>query len=298
MSVQGEMVVSPEALVRLMEALQRFRSRSGSVVTEVQGELSRRLRRLEEAKEKAQQKVWRYQNQLDDCHGDDHGSIGAELDTAKEHLKLVDYWLEQVSDSFTRFKRADQNIVNNGIPRAVTFLEEKHERIRDYMSLQIPEARVGSGHAMAVPVAVSLEPVVDQTPVSFEYLSAIRLPSGFQWVKLDAISRKDDLRPEERFEKIVGGEDGLRNGFALLLDEVLPILDKNPATPEDYFREKDQQMGRGYVNGVFKIYESFFGKSSITLDKGRGDGKFGVPNGRHRIHVARSLGWAAVPVKF
>ena len=43
-------------------------------------------------------------------------------------------------------------------------------------------------------------------------------------------------------------------------------------------------------------YSGFFGDSAIKLSP-RGDGRFGVENGFHRIWVARELGIQALPVR-
>lgn len=70
----------------------------------------------------------------------------------------------------------------------------------------------------------------------------------------------------------------------------------NPVS-SDHFARIDRGKGSSYAEGKQRVYDAFFGDDCITLDRGPSDGKYGVTNGRHRLRIARALGWEAVPVK-
>lgn len=297
MTGDGSMIVSPEALTRLKEALLRYRTRTNTMMSEVTSDLSRRLKRLEVARDEAQREVRRFQRDLSDCdEDDDSGQAQSDLDAAEERLKRIDHWIGQVVDALPQFKRANQGAQTlvTRLPRTVSFLEGKLTQFMDYANVQMPKYSARGGNSTtAGPSATAI--VGDVTSDHLKNLPDVALPAGYQWVKLDAISRRDDLRPDESFHK--ASEEDVKKGFYLLKNEILPALDEDRTLPSDHFGNLDRGAGRSYAEGIQRVYDAFFGGDCIALDRGLGDGKYGVTNGRHRLHIARDLGWEAVPVK-
>ncbi len=108
MGTDGTMIVSPEALTKLMEAMQRYRWNTSTAITDVATDLSRRLRRLEAVREEAQREAWRCGRGLSECdEGDNSRRARAELDDAQERLSKAEYWIEQVADALPQFKRVN-----------------------------------------------------------------------------------------------------------------------------------------------------------------------------------------------
>ncbi len=121
------------------------------------------------------------------------------------------------------------------------------------------------------------------------------LPPGFRWVSLEHISRHDDLAGDEGFDKV--SENEMRRGFGTLRRQVLPYLANHPNANGLTFLELDGWTAEGVRSREQKAYDAFFGDEPIVLDGPYPDGTFRDTNGRHRIKVARELGWPAVPVK-
>lgn len=298
----GTVIVAPEALVKLMEALQSFRAGSNALVQDVQGELTRRLGRLEACREEAQQVVRHQCRRVSECGEDDRDVAQSDLEEAERRLAMIDHWLSQVETSFSNFKRANliaRELVGSRLPGAAAFLEKKVRILVDLESLPIPAegAEIGrSGlSSTAIPPGVSVGSFLGGNNGIDRGIVGAQLPSGFTWVSLDSISRADDLRPEETFHKV--SEKEVVHGFAVLRDEVLPALVSDTAASRDIFYDIDRNKGRAYADGAQRIFEAFFGDDAIVLGKGIGDSLYGVTNGRHRIHVARSLGWPAIPAR-
>jgi hypothetical protein len=79
------------------------------------------------------------------------------------------------------------------------------------------------------------------------------------------------------------------------LDLIQDRLDRPFSDNSAYFERLDRQTGRDYQNGLQRVYEAFFGGQHIRLERWRGEAKWDIINGRHRIEVARELGLEAVP---
>lgn len=295
----GNMIVSSEALTRLRDALLRFHARTSTTVSDVAGDLSRRLYRLEAVREDAQQDVRHCQRYLSACDdNDDRGHAQSELDAAEERLRRINQRIGQIVDAFSQFKRANQGaqeLIGSRLPHAVSYLEIKLALLAEYINVQMPEPITGQGYTTATGLPLVGAALPNQSDNGID-LSDAPLPSGFQWVRLDSISRSDDLRPEETFHKVSSPD--VHAGFTLLRDVVLPALEEDPTRSGDYFYDLDRMAGRNHdENGAKKVYDVFFGDTSVTLHQGYGDGKYGVHDGRHRIHAARDIGWVAIPAK-
>lgn len=87
--------------------------------------------------------------------------------------------------------------------------------------------------------------------------------------------------------------DEMVDGFEKLDEVVDPALERG--ADSDYFRELDQRQGLDYEHGYQRVYEAFYGDSSVRVEK---DGDvYRVINGAHRLSVARELGRETVPAR-
>jgi hypothetical protein len=291
------MQVSPEALQHLIDALRRYQAKVDAEVSEVNRTVSARLQRLNESRDEAQREVRRRREDLLACdEDDDYGLVQSRLERAEDWLDRIDRRIGEVSDVLGYFKRSRagvQESISRGIPQAVGYLEAKHKELLEFLSVALPGEHRAA--AVAKRAALSSDSGMFPTVTAAEDVTALSLPAGFQWVRLDHISRSDDLRPEEKFSKVP--EDEVENGFRLLKEEVLPALQVDPSRAADFFREYDAQKDRHDGSGSLSVFEAFFGDTHIRLTRKPGDLALGVTNGRHRIHLARKLGWTAIPAR-
>lgn len=125
------------------------------------------------------------------------------------------------------------------------------------------------------------------------------LPPGFEWVSLTNIEPDGFLTPDS-FS--AGQYVELRNHLKSLQCEILPILKSKPEADRDYFRILDNNSDRTNREGNFletleRTYELFFEAEHIRFCRKPGSKLLGVTNGRHRMSIARDLGWSAIPAK-
>lgn len=298
MSSDGEMHVSTEALLQLSEALRRYQAKVDTAMSDVNRNIGTRLQRLNEACDEARWEVRRRRDDLSARDEDeDYGRLQSRLERAEEHYHRIERRIREVEDVLRVFKRSRagvQDSLSRGIPRAVGYLESKHTELIEYLSVGLPgehgiagvaEKSFSPRESIASPFAA---PAADD-------VAAFPLPAGFHWVRLEDISRADDLRSEEKFSKVSLEE--VENGFQLLKQEILPAIQNDPTRSVDYFRQCDTEMNRTYAGGALRVFEAFFGESHIVLSRHPDDESLRVTNGRHRIHVARELGWSSVPAR-
>jgi hypothetical protein len=119
------------------------------------------------------------------------------------------------------------------------------------------------------------------------------IDAGFQTIRVDAVDIRDldHVRSSDDFRKV--SKEEMIEGFKKLDSIVAPAVRRG--ADNDYFRRLDQAEGLSYQNGYQRIYEAFYGDSSIRLER---DGEvYGVVNGAHRLYVARELGRESVPAR-
>jgi hypothetical protein len=104
----------------------------------------------------------------------------------------------------------------------------------------------------------------------------------------------NNLPSDDDYKKVPKAE--MERGFAILQRDILPAI-KQCGADSDYFYELDRQSGQSPNRGLQSVYDAFFGGEPITLDSGLDGAGYNVTSGRHRIKVARELGWPAVPAK-
>ena len=134
---------------------------------------------------------------------------------------------------------------------------------------------------------------------SIQDLEKIELPKGFKWVRLDEISDSElkDVSSETDFRKVSYAE--MKNGLERFEKEILSVLTETPKNfNADYFEKIDLKNEDAYLNGKTKIFNVFFGDEFIKVERFAGDSKYeSVVNGRHRLKVAKDLGWKVIPAQ-
>jgi hypothetical protein len=123
------------------------------------------------------------------------------------------------------------------------------------------------------------------------------LPSGFTWLPLHQIESTDDLVGPDAWQKV--SHEQMQRGFQSLQKDVLKTFQMfGTGAGGDWFRAQDQARGRSYEDGLECVFDAFFGDNPIAISRTEEGNTHGITNGRHRIAVARELGWSAVPVVF
>jgi hypothetical protein len=156
----------------------------------------------------------------------------------------------------------------------------------------------GSGVVFTASKEPDTKPQQDWTPDTKPSLDLTHyaLPPGFRWIPLDEI--EIEHIPESEFHKV--SSNTMQEGLARL-GEVLERLQERLTEPftdnSIYFMRLDRQAGRANEEGLLRVYEAFFGQDHIHLTRIKGSTRWRIDNGKHRIQVARALGWQAIPAE-
>ena len=287
---------SLDGLDDLDQAFGRFRGSAKACLEAARNRLGTQLAQLRERREEGQRQVRACERVLSEADDEDYDDASRALIEAQERLRTVNRWLGRAEESAQSYRTAAlrfERLMEEDLPRTQLRLRGIRAEGAAYLSVQLgDDVAVATSHrspdsTQAAPAVV--EPAVTDPLVEFP------LPPGFRWVSLDHISQRDDLRDDEGFPKV--SEHDMRRGFGTLRRQVLPFLAQNPDANARVFQELDGFNDGGGPKPRQKAYEAFFGDASIVLDGPLSDGTFSVTNGRHRIKVARDMGWSAVPAR-
>ena len=289
-------LLSLNVLTDLAEALGRFGSRGKECLDLAEANLRQQMAQLADRRQEAERQL--RVCEIDCASASEEKADEAEqsLAEAKERLSLVRRWqgrTEEACQAYRSFARQFERTVSEQIPKAQLKLRTKHDEGAAYLGVQLDGDAQPSQRAAAAPPSLTNAPT--QEMPKLDSVVQFSLPPGFRWVLLGHISRRDDLRHDEGFSKV--SEHDMRRAFGTLRRQVLPYLDNHPEANGLTFLELDGYTTEGTLKPRQKTYDVFFGEGAIVLDGPYSNGTFSVTNGRHRIQVARDLGWSAVPVR-
>jgi hypothetical protein len=300
-------ILALDRLDDLVTALATFASKAADALTAMREEFLRQQRDLDEREEEARGEV-RYcaeALQLAELAEDDseRESCAYSLAEARERLGRIRSWQARVREESSAFAAQEtrfERLLDQTLPKGQEFLTTRIDHLRAYGAVQL---ELGAGAATPGPVSepapLSAGAVGGVSPPDPEKLTDHPLPDGFVWVPLAEINetRLAEITSEADYKKGVSYATML-NGLRRLATEILPRLRQDPnALGLDSFRSLDKEAGESFENGLERIYEAFFCKDYIYLERPRGEEKFGITNGRHRIRVAQDLGWEAIPAR-
>lgn len=291
-------LLSLKALTDLDDALGRFGDRGKQGLDDVDASLRRQIAQLEERRQEAARQV-RVCEARCACESDEHDADAdaeQELEDARERLRLIKRWqrtADEACQAYRSVARRFEHVAVEHIPKARLKLRTKFDEAAAYLSVQLdgdiqPIQRASATEAGRTPPRTVSTPKLDSVVL-------FSLPPGFRWVPIEHISPRDNLGRNEGFIKV--SEEDMRRAFGSLRRQVLPYLKNHPEASAATFRELDGYSAEGTIKPRQLAYQVFFGDDPIVLDGPQTDGTFSVTNGRHRIHVARDLGWPAVPAR-
>jgi hypothetical protein len=301
--------VHVEAVRLLEEAFTRFSSKivaslpgplwkaesARNMLKDRQGSLRARIAECEAAAEEAEGE-----------EDGDGSSYRAAAEEARDELSRIGTVLSSLEDAraqFQREARAIQRMGEENVAQARQFLRTVQEDLQAYLAKDIAgggsfSARAHGGFAAVTAPQESAPPAAPGS--SGPEPARFPLPQGFTWLPIDTIDTSElgkDLAGPDAWQKT--SIDQMREGFNLLHNEVLKTFQFfGTGAGRDWFAAQDRSKGKTYEEGTERVFDAFFGNDPIAISRAN-DGKLhSIANGRHRIAVARHLGWTAVPVIF
>jgi hypothetical protein len=292
-------VFSLDSLDDLDRALATFSSTAAEAVIAMRAEFLDRRTALDDQEEDAQVEVSNWAAALQLADDDEREACACSLSEAQERLSRIRGWQARVHEEHSAFlTRAArfERLLDQTLPRTRDFLKTKTGELRAYGAMQPePGASAATHGSVSGPVSLSPDGVTSPGPMK---LTEHRLPDRFVWVPLAEISeaRLAGVATKEAYKKVE--YDTMATGLRRLAAEILPRIHSDPdRVGGDAFRSLDEAAGESCEDGLQRIYEAFFGKDFVYLERGRDQEKFEITNGRHRIRVALDLGWDAIPAR-
>jgi hypothetical protein len=266
---------------------------------------SHRLADFEQAYLRQKAYVMRLYRKLEE-EGDEElrDEIEKKIEEGEEKLREMREWLNLAREKVEAFHRLKQEVRHIGtqeIPKAKSWLREKIQALRNYLAVSLgidmlTQMPTGFSGTSSTPSNGSVATSKSKGITSHHLF--YKLPEGFQWVPLEEINLEED---ESDIEYRKASKEEMRKRMERL-PEVLEHLQVRYASPfidnTLYFYNLDQAQGRNYVEGLQSTYEEFFGSEPVVLERSPLTGqKYTVKNGRHRILLAKEMGWVALPAK-
>lgn len=199
----------------------------------------------------------------------------------------------QLSHSIENFKRKSshlESIIHDLRPSAKVFLSQIREDLRSYVSIPSPDCEVSklginqsfsSGHSHLNP------------PVILPINRDSQLPHKFYWLNLAQIEPTDGVSESTK----VSNKE-LQAALQVLDKIILPTFQMFGANiGRDWFYAQDRAKGYSPHEGSEIAYTCFFGADAIAIDR-RDPSLYQIVNGKHRISIARKLGWTSLPVTY
>ena len=128
-----------------------------------------------------------------------------------------------------------------------------------------------------------------------------KLPQGFDWVPIADVRESEFISEAEDWNKGIGKQE-MRAGLERFRREMLPVIARHENTTREDFVQIDKDLSRITSTGIVhpeslaQLYDVIFGNDSIAVDASR-KGELVIISGRHRLSVARELGWTHVPAR-
>jgi len=305
-------VGSIETLEALERLLSSFAASTTDAIEAFGRESQRRIDIIDEYCADCQRSLdrWDAEYESADDEEDDIEYLAFKRDEAQEKLAQAQHWqrrIEESNENFVRSARRVMAISTGRLMEAQSFLRRKTGELYDYTEYNLDNGAVGyaGSHGKTGMVSDSVHRSLEETVATVENrlddFEKIALPQGFSWVKINEISGQElnELPKTEDFRKGVSPED-MKKGFEILRTDILPVFRQTPhLATVDYFEEFDRKHHRNSTNSAKKIFNVFFGKAipeHIRLERISGS-DYGITNGRHRIKIARDLGWTCIPAE-
>ena len=281
-------------------ALSRFANTASETMQTMERELRQAEEELEDRIRICQRDLNYWKQAYKSAHKEQDKRYAAhKLETSLETLRRTNYYLNFLSEKqqayHSQAERLKELVTENTF-KARHYLRKSLENLQSYAAVQFSGSNVhstlssGSGKSGSATSEEKFKFPIDQK-ASFSHNP---LPEGYRWVSIDQIDLKE-IPKDIKFEKT--SSDEMKTGFSILQNKILPALKKDPSRDSEYFRKQDIKSALDYLNGCQRIYEAFFGHSHIRLERYGNDPLYSITNGRHRIAIARELGWDALPAK-
>ena len=309
-----------DALLQMRAALLRFRDATSAIpatvrvrVEQAQAQLGRKQRLMEA-------EIAALRTQLEDCEEDEErADVRRVIGDARTELSTLRKRARDLMAAVTQHNRVAaswQQAIGNTLPAATGFLAQKHAEAVAYQNFVVAcvgatSARFSEPSTIAPADepgsrSVRAEETSTTDPITATSPDALPpLPAGLDWVPIDWVDPLE-LPTQEDFHKGVTYSE-MHDGIQRMWQEIMPLLISKPNATRATFEEFDEMHGRvdrmGFVHpsSLAHLWDQLLDRRwghHIRIQCDERTGQYSIDNGRHRVKVARDLGWHYVPAEF
>lgn len=273
-------------LARLADAVGNVPKTVRSLLANADQDAVPRLRRVEQRLRLAQERIRSAARAAEDAPDEERREAAAELEEAREALARMQAAYDRVQEALRDYRRSARALNDIEWAAAHQFLRERVDAARAYLAIQ-----AGAGfHAGSAVGTAAHAP--DAGPVGLPVILP-PLPSGYAWIPIDRIEKPAGALEWKKVDRstVVAGMSAFARDLIPLLCSGNVSEDKLMAFDDDHER---RGPGAVHPESLLNLHAIMFGSDPIGTEKSP-DGVYRVASGRHRIEVARSLGWTHVP---
>ncbi|HSW29032.1 MAG TPA: hypothetical protein VLH75_05975 [Longimicrobiales bacterium] len=302
-----------DALLQLRSALLRFRQSTSGVASGLRARLGRATADLERQRRRLEDEIQTLEERAGSDDDDERAAARralAEAYASREDLRDQMRRLARASARHDNAAASWFHALESTVPGAAAFLAQKHAEASSYLQAGAPvgEASLSVADSSAAGFGAGIwSRSVRAGPVPMDPVGATRmedlpdLPGGFSWIPISEIE-ESELPAADDFPKVSYAT--MRAGLNRLWTELIPMIGATPGADRRSCQEFDEAHGRtdpmGFVHeeSLAHLWDQFFEerfRNHIRVAFDSESGRWSVDNGRHRIRVARDLGWRYVP---
>lgn len=299
-----------DALVHMRDALVRFRESTSNVSTQLRARVERAEAVLSRHRASLESEIEAQRSLLSESKDEDERrEAGRALDEAYAALSVVRKRSRELARAVAHHSRVVtswHNAIGTTLPAAAAYLAQKHAEATNYQRVALPGSPVQSsiGGSAEVENAVCASSTGESLLAGPAHANSPdelpKLPSGFTWIPISQFDQSE-LPNRNDFKKGISPSD-MANGLQRLWSELIPTLNANARPSRAVCEAFDEANGRvdpmGFVHpeSLSNLWDVFFNRREhirVTFDE-RTE-KWSIDNGRHRVRIAKDLGWKYVP---
>lgn len=294
---------SDQIWIESIETLREFAARLGRVTSDARNafenalaEAGRRLLRIEHLLQQQRSRLeTAHRRMQEEEDGDANEHLAREIEALEQAVGVLERQLilgDRAISDFRHSAATNLESLTADVQRARNFLEDRSRATVAYRAITTDRSQ-GTGSISGRDDHSSLSP----SSVTTVELGEVRLPDGFQWIPISEIAATDlPILPQD-WNKISKAD--MTHGLTVFVKEIVPLLQRGQSLSAEALSEIDKAAGRSGVFGFVhpdsleNIFRVMFGNECVAVS--RTENGWSVTNGRHRIAVARELGWSHVP---
>ena len=309
-----------DALQQMRNALLRYRDATGPIPVQIRIRVEQAQAQMRRKQGLLETELDSLRGQLSHCEDDEERLVlRRAISDARIELDILRKRNGNLTTVVAQHNRAAaswQRAIGGMLPAAAAFLAQKHAEAVAYQNfttigidasaVHLPKQSTIANSGDSVTRIAEGRTAITADPKSAKSPDELpSLPAGFNWVPIDWVDPLD-LPTQEDFRKGVTYTE-MCEGLQRMWREIMPMLMSNLSVTRSTFEEFDEaqdrridRMGFVHPSSLAHLWDQLLDRRwghHIRIQFDERTSKWSIDNGRHRVKVARDLGWHYVPAE-